>query len=107
MSYDNLALAFIMQFFLAPLCALAIFIFAIMVSSKYDFPSNFINIIMNVGIFTFPVSWIISIVMIFSTHVPSSDNYNTFWHIFPFAVVSASCIVVAIYIKILRTAPLN
>lgn len=105
MTYDNLAQGFILQFTLVPFCAVAFFVLTIMITSKY-FTSYFVvDILMNVGFFTFPLSWFISVFMIYNSHIPSKDTYNLLWHGFPFAVVSTASILVGIYIKFIKKSP--
>jgi hypothetical protein len=103
MTYDNLAQGFILQLTVAPIGAVCLLVCAIMISSKFSLPGILVNILLNVGIYTFPLSWILSLIMISYTHTPDNDMYNKIWHAFPFAVVFISSILVWVYIKFLRT----
>ena len=105
MTYDNLAQGFILQFTVVPFCAVVFFVLTIMITSKF-FTSYFVvNILMNVGIFTFPLSWFIGFYMIYNTYIPNKDTYNLLWHVFPFAVVFIASILVGFYIKFIKKSP--
>ncbi len=103
MTYTSLFIGFVLQLTVAPICAVFFLISAIIISSKFSLPSIILDILLNVGIYTFPISWFLSFYMMYDTYVRSNDTYNTLWHAFPFAVVFISSILVGIYIKFMRT----
>ncbi len=105
MIYNNLVQGFIIQLAVVPPCAAIIFVLIIMFTSKY-FTSYFVvDIVLNVGIFTFPLSWLIGFYMIYNTYILSKDTYNLLWHGFPFAVVFTASILVGFYIKFIKKSP--
>ncbi len=103
MTYDNLVLGLFLQFFIAPIGAFVLFICVVNIFNKYSLPDLLVNILMNTFIFTFPLSWIVSFIMIAYTHLPDNDTYNNLWHIFPFAIVFICSILAWINIRLIRS----